>query len=394
MEKSSRQKKTGNSRSVAHPSVKNETNPDTTFQFVDNRPEAIAQKEIQEIANTSSQVQKTAQLHEMANSPTAPPVQKQENNTGLPDSLKSGMENLSGMSLDDVKVHRNSGKPAQLQAHAYAQGSDIHLGPGQEKHLPHEAWHVVQQKQGRVKPTVQMKGDPSTQLRAGVNVNDDKGLEKEADVMGRKSLSTIQRFSLEHKDNTTTSLSVVQLVGEEDARDLTWREWFWKHKWKFLAGAITIAAAYVLYKKYGGSDIQVEQPKVEPPAPSVESPAVSMEPPAASVEPPAAENHAWPLGKPYTALDKAKGLVSLAPGGGLVVEGLEQIVKGKPDGPALVAEIVKLHPYAWPANIYDNVAQVLSYYSSGKYEIGQTKDLIEGILASAAKAEPPAAAFL
>ena len=27
---------------------------------------------------------------------------------------------------------------------AYAQGSDIHLAPGQEQHLPHEAWHVVQ----------------------------------------------------------------------------------------------------------------------------------------------------------------------------------------------------------------------------------------------------------
>ena len=106
------------------------------------------------------------------------PVQRAENNTGLPDNLKSGIESLSGYSMDDVKVHRNSDKPAQLQAHAYAQGTDIHLGPGQEKHLPHEAWHVVQQKQGRVKPTMQMKGK--------VNVNDDAGLEKEADLMGTR----------------------------------------------------------------------------------------------------------------------------------------------------------------------------------------------------------------
>lgn len=104
------------------------------------------------------------------------------NNTGLPDNLKSGIESLSGYSLDDVKVHYNSPKPSKLQAHAYAQGTDIHLASGQEKHLPHEAWHVVQQKQGRVKPTLQMKG--------GVNVNDDKGLEKEADVMGAKALKT------------------------------------------------------------------------------------------------------------------------------------------------------------------------------------------------------------
>jgi len=107
-------------------------------------------------------------------------VQKKENNTGLPDDLKSGIENLSGYSLDDVNVNYNSDKPAQLNAHAYAQGTDIHVAPGQEKHLPHEAWHVVQQKQGRVKPTMQMKGN--------VNVNDDAGLEKEADLMGAKAI--------------------------------------------------------------------------------------------------------------------------------------------------------------------------------------------------------------
>jgi len=107
--------------------------------------------------------------------------EKTTNNTGLPDKLKSGIENLSGHSMDNVKVHYNSDKPAQLQAHAYAQGTDIHVAPGQEKHLPHEAWHVVQQKQGRVKPTMQLHGK--------VNVNDDVGLEKEADVMGTKALA-------------------------------------------------------------------------------------------------------------------------------------------------------------------------------------------------------------
>lgn len=108
------------------------------------------------------------------------PIQRKANNTGLPDNLKSGIENLSGYGMDDVKVHYNSNKPAQLQAHAYAQGTDIHLAPGQEKHLPHEAWHVVQQKQGRVKPTMQFKGK--------VGINNDAGLEKEADVMGEKAL--------------------------------------------------------------------------------------------------------------------------------------------------------------------------------------------------------------
>ena len=35
------------------------------------------------------------------------------------------------------------------------EGQDIHIGPGQEQHLPHEAWHVVQQKRNRVKPTAE-----------------------------------------------------------------------------------------------------------------------------------------------------------------------------------------------------------------------------------------------
>jgi hypothetical protein len=107
------------------------------------------------------------------------PVQKKANNTGLPDNLKSGIENLSGFSMDDVRVHYNSSKPTQLQAYAFAQGTDIHLASGQEKHLPHEAWHVVQQKQGRVQATTQMKGD---------GINDDPGLESEADTMGLRAV--------------------------------------------------------------------------------------------------------------------------------------------------------------------------------------------------------------
>jgi hypothetical protein len=100
-------------------------------------------------------------------------------NTGLPDNLKSGIEHLSGMSMDHVRVHYNSSQPMQLNALAYAQGGDIHVAPGQEKHLPHEAWHVVQQAQGRVKPTMQAKG---------VAINDNQGLEAEADLMGAKAM--------------------------------------------------------------------------------------------------------------------------------------------------------------------------------------------------------------
>jgi Domain of unknown function (DUF4157) len=104
---------------------------------------------------------------------------KGDNDTGLPDSLKAGIERLSGFAMDDVKVHFNSSKPAQVGAHAYALGTDIHVASGQERHLPHEAWHVVQQKQGRVKPTTQIS----------TPVERDDALEAEATKMGDQALN-------------------------------------------------------------------------------------------------------------------------------------------------------------------------------------------------------------
>lgn len=102
--------------------------------------------------------------------------------TALPKDLKAGIESLSGIAMDDVKVHYNSSRPAGIQALAHTQGTDIYLGPGQEKHLPHEAWHVVQQKQGRVKAT--------EALAAGTAINSDTSLEREADKMGMAALKS------------------------------------------------------------------------------------------------------------------------------------------------------------------------------------------------------------
>jgi len=140
------------------------------------------------------------QQHKAVSTPTAP-IQRQTQHTAsphhqtraqfgnLPSGLKSGIENLSGYDMSDVHVHYNSAKPRAVGALAYAQGNQIHLGAGQEKHLPHEAWHVVQQKQGRVKPTKQYKKH---------SLNDDKGLEKEADIMGTKADSALvnQHYNL------------------------------------------------------------------------------------------------------------------------------------------------------------------------------------------------------
>jgi hypothetical protein len=125
--------------------------------------------------------------------PATLPLKK--NTTGLPDSLKVGVESLSGLSLDDVHVHYNSSKPAQVQALAYTQGTEIYVGPGQEQHLAHEAWHVVQQKQGRVKPTLQAKD---------VAMNDDQVLEREANAMGERVNGGAQVFFDNQRERKVT----------------------------------------------------------------------------------------------------------------------------------------------------------------------------------------------
>ena len=129
------------------------------------------------------------------------------NLTGMPDNLKSGIESLSGFSMDDVRVHYNSSKPAAVQALAYTQGTDIHVAPGQEKHLPHEAWHVAQQMAGRVSPTTNINGMP---------VNDNAGLEHEADVMGEKAETQRKTDNRNICETTSDSLNYVCLKKKKD----------------------------------------------------------------------------------------------------------------------------------------------------------------------------------
>lgn len=191
-----------------------------------NGREALSMKD-----NRSGAIQQKKLVAGMNRQPASLPLQKKSNHTGIPDQLKNGLENLSGIAMDDVKVHYNSAAPATVQAHAYAQGSDIHIAPGQEKHLPHEAWHVVQQKQGRVKPT--------RQLKSKININDDKGLEAEADTMGAKAINAapasmpLQQVAVNSGNDT-----IMRKVGFEyeigsvsTEKDVAWFSTDWKpHK--------------------------------------------------------------------------------------------------------------------------------------------------------------------
>ena len=111
----------------------------------------------------------------------------QVNQTGIPAQLKERLEQSSGLSLDDVRVHYNSELPAKLDALAYTQGNQVEIGPGQERHLPHELGHVVQQKLGAVRA--------NAMHASGVAMNTDVGLERQADEIGAgKRVEIVQRM--------------------------------------------------------------------------------------------------------------------------------------------------------------------------------------------------------
>ena len=112
-------------------------------------------------------------------------IQRNENKTGMPDDVKSRMETIHNADFSDVRIHANSSQAPAVGALAYTQGSNIHFAPGQfspdtsagKSLLGHELTHVVQQREGRVQPTIEVGGMP---------VNDDVSLEKEADSFGSK----------------------------------------------------------------------------------------------------------------------------------------------------------------------------------------------------------------
>lgn len=109
------------------------------------------------------------------------------NLTGIPTQMKLDFERRSGLSFDDVRVHYNSEKPRKIGALAYTQIPQVHIGPGQERHLQHELGHVVQQKRGIVRPNLYFKG---------FSINDSLDLEREADcISGGASPCEIRTIS-------------------------------------------------------------------------------------------------------------------------------------------------------------------------------------------------------
>ncbi|MDB5053994.1 MAG: hypothetical protein JWM44_2044 [Bacilli bacterium] len=118
---------------------------------------------------------------------SAQPVQRKGSDNKMPEDVQMKMESAFNADFSNVNIHEGS-KATDVGALAYAQGNDIHFAPGQynpesesgQQLLGHELTHVVQQRKGVVKPTTEANG---------MAINDDPGLENEADQMGKKAAS-------------------------------------------------------------------------------------------------------------------------------------------------------------------------------------------------------------
>ncbi len=107
-------------------------------------------------------------------------VERASSTCALPPRIANAMHALSGVPLHGVRVRYGSPEPARVRAQAFTRGNDIHVARGAEHHLAHEAWHVVQQRRGRVPVTAKTV--------TGHALNDDERLEREADEMARRAL--------------------------------------------------------------------------------------------------------------------------------------------------------------------------------------------------------------
>lgn len=115
------------------------------------------------------------------------PLRPKAGGLPLPSDVRAKMETAFSTDFSDVRVHIGH-EASALGAIAYTWGTNIHFAPGQynphtiqgQKLLGHELWHVLQQKQGRVR----------NPFGGGVAVVQDHALEAEADRMGIKAAMT------------------------------------------------------------------------------------------------------------------------------------------------------------------------------------------------------------
>jgi Domain of unknown function (DUF4157) len=139
---------------------------------------------------------------------------------GLAAPVKAQMESAFGADFSNVRVHED-GEAGEVGAEAFTRGSDLHFAPGRyapesakgQELIGHELAHVVQQSQGRVGASFQAKG---------LRINDDDGLEAEADAMGAKAARGEQAADLGGADvangGDTAQCYIDQKIATKDWR--------------------------------------------------------------------------------------------------------------------------------------------------------------------------------
>ncbi|MBK6371858.1 MAG: DUF4157 domain-containing protein [Saprospiraceae bacterium] len=126
----------------------------------------------------------------------------------MPDETLNKMSSSFGTDFSDVNIHSDSKSATDAGALAYTQGNDIHFAPGQydpssqsgQELLGHELTHVQQQREGRVQANNEVNGMP---------LNDDKGLEAEADEGGRMAVQ-MKEDSIKTASKLVTQSNIIQ----------------------------------------------------------------------------------------------------------------------------------------------------------------------------------------
>lgn len=112
---------------------------------------------------------------------------ERESDTGIPGPVLAKMEHAFQTDFSAVRVHADSSHAESMGALAYARGNDIHFAPGKynpgtregQELLGHELAHVHENRKSPAGVTRWLKG--------GEPVNDNPGLERNADRLGRRA---------------------------------------------------------------------------------------------------------------------------------------------------------------------------------------------------------------
>ncbi len=140
-----------------------------------------------------------------------PPVQMKRNED-LPEDFQTKMESSFGEDFSNVKINKDSKDANELDALAFTQGNNIHFKNGEfdssskngQELIAHELSHVVQQRHRDI---------GTTHKENNYDVNDNEGLEKEADINAKKAVNgemISNPFSTNQNTNSSPNTNVSQ----------------------------------------------------------------------------------------------------------------------------------------------------------------------------------------